>query len=107
MSETLTRIRALASRGEVLVSRHGSTRLADNVILPREMVDGLESAVVVEDYPQAQRGPSVLVLQQDSRGRPVHVLWGIPKGAATPAVLVTAYRPDPRRWSEDFTRRMR
>jgi hypothetical protein len=107
MSKTLARIRALVSCGEVLVSRHGSTRLAAHVILPREMVDGLENAVGVEDYPDAQRGPSVLVLQQDSRGHPVHVLWGIPKGAATPAVLVTAYRPDPRRWSADFTRRMR
>jgi hypothetical protein len=35
----------------------------------------------------------------------VHAVWGIPKGATGPAVLVTAYRPDPSRWSEDFMRR--
>ena len=37
---------------------------------------------------------------------PIHVVWGIPKGARSPAVLVTAYRPDPAKWSSDFIRRM-
>ena len=36
---------------------------------------------------------------------PIHAVWGIPKGHATPAVLVTAYRPDPSRWEDGFTRR--
>jgi hypothetical protein len=30
---------------------------------------------------------------------------GIPKGSSSPAVLVTAYRPDPERWMDDFRRR--
>ena len=34
-------------------------------------------------------------------------VWGIPKESASPAVLVTAYRPDPERWSGDFNRRNR
>jgi hypothetical protein len=29
----------------------------------------------------------------------------IPRGEVSLAVLVTAYRPDPERWSDDFTRR--
>jgi class 3 adenylate cyclase len=31
--------------------------------------------------------------------------WGIPRGQTAPAVLVTAYRPDPARWTDDFLRR--
>lgn len=27
--------------------------------------------------------------------RPNHVVWGIPIGKSSPAVIVTAYRPDP------------
>ncbi len=33
---------------------------------------------------------------------PVHAVWGVPKGTDYPAVLVTAYRPDPGKWTEDF-----
>jgi hypothetical protein len=31
--------------------------------------------------------------------------WGDPKINGTPAVLVTAYRPTPERWSTDFRKR--
>jgi len=30
---------------------------------------------------------------------------GINASEAAPAVLITAYRPDPDKWNEDFTRR--
>jgi hypothetical protein len=46
-----------------------------------------------------------LVLQQDSNGQPVHVVWGIPLGQASPAVVVTAYRPDPAQWDETWQKR--
>ena len=45
------------------------------------------------------------VLQRDGIDKPIHVVWGIPRYATSPAVLVTAYRPDPERWSDDFSRR--
>jgi hypothetical protein len=33
------------------------------------------------------------------------VVWGIPKGQEKPAVVVTAYRPDSNKWSDDYLRR--
>jgi Domain of unknown function (DUF4258) len=107
MSETLERVQVLIRRGEVEISRHGFRELAADDILLDEVVAGVNAAVTIEDYPAFVKGPSVLVLQRDSANRPVHVVWGIPRGATTPAVLVTAYRPAPERWSEDFLRRRR
>jgi hypothetical protein len=89
------------------VSAHGYDELAADGIFFSDAVDGLPRAELVEDYPSASKGPSVLVLQYDLSGRSVHVVWGIPKGAMGPAVLVTAYRPDPSRWSADFKERQK
>jgi hypothetical protein len=105
VSETLDRIRNLVARGEVISSVHGFRELAADGILLDDVTDGVKTAIVVEEYPEAFKGPSALVLQQDRTGKPLHVLWGIPKGKLGPATIITAYRPNPTRWSADFMRR--
>lgn len=106
MGDTLARIKALAAAGDVLLSQHAYDRLAENGINAADIETTVADAIEVEDYPQAQRGPSVLVLQQASDGQPIHVLWGIRKGTTKPAIVVTAYRPDSSRWTADFRRRL-
>jgi hypothetical protein len=105
LSQTLTQVQALVARGAVRVSGHGYDELANDAILITEILDRVTEAIVVEDYPDAIRGPTVLVLQRDAANEPVHVVWGIPKGRAELAVLVTAYRPQPELWSSDFVQR--
>lgn len=105
MSQTLERIRDLVARREVKVSSHGYDEIAADGLLVREILLGVDQAVVVEDYPDYPKGPCVLVLQRDAHGRSIHVVWGIPRQASSPAVVVTAYRPDPAQWTSDFLRR--
>jgi len=105
MSEVFHRILDLVARREVLISDHGYEELAADGILIRDVHDGVREGIVVEEYPTYHKGPCVLVLERDHDGRPIHVLWGIPSGVTSPAVVVTAYRPDPERWTDDFLRR--
>lgn len=105
LSATLDSVRRLIQEGTVRISEHGYDELAAEDIFARDVIDGVGKAVVVEDYPEYPKGPCVLVLQKDRQNKPIHVLWGIPKGHTGPAVLVTAYRPNPKMWEGDFLRR--
>lgn len=105
MSHTLRLVQELVARREVKVSAHGYDELAADGILIRDILAGVQDAGVVEDYPDYSKGLCVLVLQWDQQGQPIHVVWGIPRHASSPAVVVTAYRPDPAQWTSDFLRR--
>lgn len=98
-------MQALVAGGASRISEHGFEKLEENAILASDVLVGIRTAVVVEDYPSAIRGPTVLVLQRDSAKRPIHVVWAIPKGHSEPAIMVTAYRADPKRWSSDYRER--
>lgn len=106
MSSILRQVRHLASKGEIRISEHGYEQLSQDDLCVKDMIRGLTEARVVEEYADYSKGPCVLVLQQDPQGAPVHVVWGVPAGRDSPAVLVTAYRPDPERWTPDFLRRV-
>jgi hypothetical protein len=105
LSDFAEKVCALIHAGDVRISEHGYDELAEDGLAAREVVGGVSGAVVIEEYPNFPKGPCVLFLQKDRTGAPVHVVWGVPKGHDKPVVLVTAYRPDPGRWDETFTRR--
>ena len=79
--------------------------MSEDGIRIRDVLAGPSSAVVVDDYLAFGKGPAVLALKSDLAGRPLHIVWGIPKRRMGPAVLSAAYRPDPVRWTDDFKKR--
>jgi hypothetical protein len=105
LSETLEAVKKLVTAGQVRISEHGYDEIAADGIYVRDILVGVDKAAVVEDYPTFPKGRSVLVLQWDKDARPIHVVWGIPRGFTSPAVVVTAYRPNPDRWDSTYTKR--
>lgn len=107
MNAFLEAICHLVATGDFKISEHGYDELADDNLSVREVLAGMTQAQVIEEYPDYPKGSCILLLQTDEGGKPVHVMWGIPKGNTRPAVLITAYRPAPDRWDETFSRRLR
>ncbi|MBN1188969.1 MAG: DUF4258 domain-containing protein [Dehalococcoidales bacterium] len=105
MGKILEQIIKLIEQGQVIISEHGYNEIVADKLYVRDIILAVNASMIIEEYPEYSRGPCVLVLQRDREGQPVHVVWGIPKGKKSPAVLVTAYRPDPERWEENFLRR--
>ena len=106
MSDTFEQILDLVARRQVVVSEHGYDELAADGILIEDAFSCVRAGVVVADYADYSKGPCVLVLEQDRNGKPIHVLRGTPTEANSPVVIITAYRPDPDRWTEDFSKRI-
>jgi hypothetical protein len=105
MTLTIEAIRTLVKGRQAVISDHAYERMEEGGIDPREVLDGVDAGLVIEEYPDFHKGPSVLALQADAAGQPIHAVWGLRAGTAEPVVLVTAYRPDPSRWTDEFRRR--
>jgi len=105
MYNTFERIKELIKRDEIKISDHGYDEIAEDDIFIKDIIADINNGIIVEDYPEYPNGPCVLVLEKDRDAHPIHVVWGIPKGASSPAVIITAYRPDKNMWTDNFTRR--
>lgn len=59
---------------------------------------------MIEEYPMDKPYPSCLVFGESFTGQPIHSVWAY-NSATQWAVLITVYRPDPKRWANGRTRR--
>jgi hypothetical protein len=67
----------LVAEGETRVSQHAAAKLRSRAISLLDVLAGAEKGVVVEEYEDAFKGPTVLALQADRDGQPLHVLWAL------------------------------
>lgn len=67
-----------------------------------EIENAIMQGEAIEEYPDDPRGQSCLILGSGGE-RPIHVVCA-PKGDYL--AIVTAYRPDPQKWSRNFRKRL-
>jgi hypothetical protein len=104
VGKTLETIKQLIAQRRVRVSDHGLDELRADGLKLRDILESTSAAELVEDYPDAFKGPTILALHW-SRGTAIHVVWGLAKAESGLATLVTAYVPDPQKWYDGFLRR--
>ena len=106
MSDTFEAVKVAVRQGRVLASRHALHELEEDGLELDLILEVVVSGEAIEDYPTDPRGPSCLVCSALDLGLWVHTVWGWDAGTRT-AVLITAYRPNPEKWDEDFKKRKR
>jgi len=107
VEEFFNLIKKLVLSGEIRVSEHGFDELLADDISINDIIKKVNSAKIVEFYPNYGKGKCILLLHFDQAKEPIHILWGIPKGFNKPAVLITAYKPDKDKWDSEYLNRKR
>jgi hypothetical protein len=90
----------------VLYTRHARNEMRQEEFGPiheREVFEAVRSGKVIENYPDDEPYPSILVYGRTITGRPIHVVCAY-ADADDLAIVITVYEPDPARWL-DFERR--
>ena len=68
VSTIFKRIKELVDVRDVRISDHGYDELENDGLTAREIVAGVQDALLVEDYPNYPKGASILVLQLNAQG---------------------------------------
>lgn len=78
-------------------------RMTSKYITHREIIEAVENAKIIEDYPDDKYGPSCLIYGKTILGRPLHIHCSYP---SRPKIkIITVYEPNPDEWSEYQKRR--
>jgi hypothetical protein len=80
-------------------------RLLGRFIPRRAIIDSHASYEIIEEYPEDKYLPSYLI-RAEYRGEVFHVLFAVDMEQDT-VRIITAYRPSPEEWEEDFKTRRR
>lgn len=86
----------------VFITEHAAERSRQRGILSRDIRNAVENGEIIEQYPDDFPFPSCLILGKDLAGNSIHVCMS---EEGTASRIITAYRPDPEKWSDDFRTR--
>jgi hypothetical protein len=98
-------IQRCVRHGKVLWTYHVNMRMRDRFISRRLILDSHPDYEIIEEYPEDRYLPSYLVYSEYS-GDIFHILFAADVEGDN-VRIVTAYRPSPEEWGEDFKTRRR
>lgn len=84
---------------------HATKRMFSRRIDDKDVRALLLKGAVVEEYQDDFPFPSVLINGFSNDNRPLHAVIGI-DAKSFRLFVITIYRPDPKRWTDNFTERV-
>ena len=102
----LEHLRACFTADRALYTRHARDEMRQEGFGPiheQEVFEAIRSGKIIEDYPDDEPYPCVLVYGRTAADRPIHVVCAYADDDDL-AIVITVYEPDPARWV-DFERR--
>ena len=88
---------------QIIYSGHAVRRMFERSLLPAHVAIAIQRGEVIADYPDDSPHPSALILGF-VEGKPIHAVVAV-DAASHRCYVVTAYRPDPGIWAQDFRSR--
>jgi len=82
---------------------HAIRRMFGREISDEEVLKVIREGEVIEEYPNDEPYPSMLILGFVN-DRPIHVVLAVNEEESM-GIVVTAYQPDPSLWRDNFRRR--
>jgi len=91
----LGRIKLLAATGSFRVTQHAQQEMVEEEFGVEEVLEAIQGAEILEDYPQHRRGACCLLSGSTDQGRPLHVVC---TSAQPLLMLITVYEPRSPKW---------
>ena len=98
----LEQIQAYCKENKLRWTQHIFRRLIERDISMTDVRDAILSGDIIEMYPEDYPDPSCLILGHSKTKQYLHVVCGIHNDELW---LITAYVPNPEKWSDDFRSR--
>ena len=86
----------------IVMTSHARYRLTERDIALDDVEQAILSGKIIEEYPDDMPFPSCLILGMAANHVPLHVVASYDNDFL---YIITAYYPDPEKWSEDFSTR--
>ena len=86
----------------IFVTEHMSSRMLERGISISDLKSAIRNGEIIESYPDDFPFPSCLILGKSHDGKAIHIVLSDENDCSH---LITAYYPDPEKWSNDLKER--
>ena len=103
MDNDIRQILKLLKAKKVFWRGHAFRRMLERDIRKKEILGALKNDDIIESYPDSLPYPAFLILGF-TEGKPLHIVCALSDDFLW---IITVYRPDNKRWTNDFKTRKR